>query len=240
MKTKQCLVFDGDDTLWGNAYKYMATEARILLLLTQQLRDKCWPFGKILDLNDEIDAKTAGRSGFGQTRFPISWVKTYQQICRELKMSPQSKIEKNIYDLAGDFWKPPFRFFPGVKRMLRELRGRGYYLVLLTAGDREVQQFKVDDSRAQRYFDRMIIVPRDKTPVLQRFVERFGRSNVTMIGNSAYSDMKPAIQVRVRGVYIPMLSDDWSYHQLHGVPVRTWKRYVTQIKRLDQVLTLFP
>ncbi|MCX6741420.1 MAG: HAD hydrolase-like protein, partial [Candidatus Parcubacteria bacterium] len=210
------------------------------LLLTQQLKDKCWPFGKILNLNDEIDAKIAGRSGFGQTRFPVSWVKTYQQICRELEISPQPKIERKIYDLASDFWKPPFRFFPGAKKMLRELRTRGYYLVLLTAGDREVQQFKIDDSRAERYFDEVIIVPKDKTPVLRRFVKRFGRSNVTMIGNSAHSDMEPAIQSQVKGVYIPMLSDDWSYHQLHDVPVRTWKRYVTQIKSLNQVLTLFP
>jgi len=237
---KKYLVFDGDDTLWGNAWKYMAAEAKILLFLAQRLKDKCRPFGEILKLNDKIDTDIARRLGLDKTRFPTSWVETYRQLCQGSGIKPQPKDEQRIYDLASGFWKPPFRFFPGAKEMLKELHYRGYYLVLLTAGDREVQQFKVDNSCAERYFDQVIIVPENKTLVLARFARKFGRSNVAMIGNSAHSDMGPAIKVRARGIYVPMSSDDWSYHQLRGVPIRAWQKYITQIKSLDQILTLFP
>ena len=112
---KKYLVFDGDDTLWGNAWKYMVTEAKILLFLVQRLQDKCRPFGEILKLNDKIDTDIARRLGLDKTRFPASWAETYRHLCREIGVKLQPKDEQMVYDLASGFWKPPFRFFPGVK-----------------------------------------------------------------------------------------------------------------------------
>ncbi len=240
MEKKQCLVFDGDDTLWGNVWKYQLVEAKILLFLAQRLKEKCWPFGKILDLNDKIDTEDVRDLGLDKSRFPTSWAKTYQQLCQEIKISPREEDAQKIYDLASGFWQPPFYFFEGAVKVLKELRRRGYYLVLLTAGDREVQQFKVDNLKAERYFDEVIIVAEDKALAIMAKAHIFGRSNVVMVGNSAHSDMAAAIKVRVRGVYIPMISDDWSYHNLRRVSSRAWQKYITQLKTLDEILTLFP
>lgn len=239
MKEKQCVVLDGDDTIWGNEWKYKLTEARILFFLVKKFKERCRPFGEILEINDQIDTSIAHALGLGKNRFPGSWVRTYRRLCQELSIQPRPENEQKVLELAGGFWKPPFIFFSGVKKMLKELRRRGYYLVLLTAGDHEVQKFKVDYVKAEEYFDEVIIVPEQKAPTLKCLAKRFGRSNVTMVGNSARSDMGAAIKAGVRGVYVPVVRDDWSYHKIH-IPVHVWKKYIIKINSLNQLLALFP
>jgi putative hydrolase of the HAD superfamily len=83
--------------------------------------------------------------------------------------------------------------------------GARHHLYLLTKGDGEEQQRKVDASGLARHFRAVHIVPEKDVTAFERVAteHRLDRTATWMIGNSPKSDILPARAAGMNAVFIP-------------------------------------
>lgn len=201
---------DLDDTLVPNTYLYHGPIWRCGLIIARAL-GHCSPYPpKVLELQQEIDAGMIPEMDFSVFRFPYSWVKTYRQLAGAAGQQPDPAVEQELLDTAMTFTRGPFRPFPGAVDVLATLRRAGHALFLITAGDRALQNYKIDEAGLRPYFDRrhVKITGRSK---LAKMREVFGRQRegCLMVGDSLGSDIEAAQSLGVTTVWIP--SQTWSY-----------------------------
>ncbi len=233
---RKCLVFDGDDTLWFNAYKYHLPMIKCLEIICKELKEKSVHPLELLKLHNHIDKEMVAKAGFKKDRFPLSFVKTYRRICKERNLIPERRVEQKLLSKAYKFAIPPFPLVKGARKVLRKLKKRGYYLVLLTAGDRKLQKEKIRYNSLERYFDQIIITPLNKKEKLKKLAKKFGKENVWMIGNSKKSDIKAALQIPVKAIYIPCFT--WDYEDVE-LDKKLYRKYVIECRNLVQLLEIF-
>ena len=116
---------------------------------------------------------------------------------------------------------------PGVAAVLEELGGR-HHLYLLTKGESEEQQRKVDASGLAHHFRAIHIVPEKDAAVFESVATGHGldRTATWMIGNSPKSDILPARAAGLNAVFIP--------HQ------QTWVLEQAEIDPADDKVLMLP
>jgi putative hydrolase of the HAD superfamily len=98
----------------------------------------------------------------------------------------------------------PIILLPEVEETLVHLAER-HELTLLTKGQPDEQQAKVDRSGLGRFFKHVGIVKEKEVTVYRRLAEErgFHVPHTWMIGNSPRSDVNPALRAGFNAVYIP-------------------------------------
>ena len=121
-----------------------------------------------------------------------------------LERAPNPDDRAAILQLAGPLLTHTIEPIADVEATLDVLRRR-HDLLLLTKGDEDEQQGKIDVSGLARYF-RSIVIVREKTPeVYADLVDAEGLDPhaTWMIGNSIKSDIKPTLAAGLGAVFIP-------------------------------------
>jgi putative hydrolase of the HAD superfamily len=92
----------------------------------------------------------------------------------------------------------------GVQETLAYLAQR-HTLILLTKGDQDEQQLKVESSGLESYFRHIIIVQEKDVATYERLTTefQFDRATTWMIGNAPRSDINPALKAGLNAVFIP-------------------------------------
>ncbi|MFL5705209.1 MAG: HAD hydrolase-like protein, partial [Ktedonobacteraceae bacterium] len=78
-------------------------------------------------------------------------------------------------------------------------------LILLTKGDQDEQQLKVENSGLDSHFRHIIIVQEKDVATYERLTTefQFDRATTWMIGNAPRSDINPALKAGLNAVFIP-------------------------------------
>jgi FMN phosphatase YigB (HAD superfamily) len=167
---------------------------------------------------NRIDSKLVEKYGVQKHRFPESFIRT----TKELVPEASDRLLKQAEDLAYDTYKkePHYRvqgFIRGSEDMIRELQeDYATQLHLVTVGDTEVQQPKIDALGLDNFFDDIHVCTYTdgKESVFREILEThgYGPEEFYHIGDSASSDITPAINLGGNAVYI---SDepDWLSNQ---------------------------
>lgn len=186
---------DADDTLWDEASLFEAAEERFV----SQVR--AW--------TDEEDVRDRLRKlhfalieevGYG----PVG----YRTALRNFSASQIAPdLRARACALADEVcdWIENTRITPldGVEAALARL-GQEFRLVLITKGDLNWQRTKLEHSALAGAFDEVHIVP-EKDEALYRKIFGPGSSDphAAMIGNSAKSDILPAMSAGALGIHVP-------------------------------------
>lgn len=110
----------------------------------------------------------------------------------------------------------------GAEDVLRFLASRHHRLILMTKGDYTVQQRKIKKNRLLPWFRNHIYVVDDKNPQEFRTIFREEHinqnelGNVLSVGNSYIGDIQPAVQLGLRGIYIPV--NTWAFEKTEQNP----------------------
>jgi len=84
-----------------------------------------------------------------------------------LRDSGHIKTDSDVEKIKAEFQeamkKSDDYLFPDVEETLAYLKNKGYRLILMTFGDPEMQQPKIDNSRIKKYFEKTICEEKDKT-----------------------------------------------------------------------------
>lgn len=196
-RRRQTLIFDADDTLWENNVLFERVIEDYLDWLAHPTLDRA----EIRSLLNEIEAANIVAHGYGSRVF----LKSLADLFERLSERPASDDEASALDaLAARFVLGQVELIPGVAQTLAEL-GERHDLYLMTKGDEEEQQRKVDASALAHYFRTVHIVREKDVHAYRALVleHELVPERTWMIGNSPKSDILPARQAGLNAVFIP-------------------------------------
>jgi putative hydrolase of the HAD superfamily len=195
--THQHLIFDADDTLWENNIYFEQAIAEFVTLLGHSTLTPL----EVREVLNRIEHATIGVHGYGAAGFAHSLAETF----RELAEGDVSDADvERIRTLGVRILTQEKEIIPDVESTLAEL-GRRHTLAILTKGNQEEQELKVERSGLAGYFAHIEIVAEKETATYQQLAGSHGwRPGTTwMIGNSPKSDINPALAAGLNAVYIP-------------------------------------
>lgn len=230
MRQANAWVFDLDDTLMSNVHDYAHPILDACGLIIDTLGDAAPHVSAIIALEQEVDQKrvkeidpvTQKPYGYSMDRFPGSLVEVYRQICKRAGKTSIQDVEAQLVRIGYKAFDPARygkNLYPDTLATLNNLQAKGDQILLLTKGDKRVQNKKLSVLDAGKRFARVEVVE-NKTPgVFTGMVKGFEDYRLFSVGNSYESDIQPALEA--------------GYH--HGVwtPVETWE----VIGQLDKIRT---
>jgi putative hydrolase of the HAD superfamily len=187
------LLFDADDTLWENNIYYEQAIHKFIAFLNHSRLTHEEVRAKV----DEIER----RGGYGTIVFTGNLVEAYQALAeKEILEADLAQVRQ----MGEAIRSHPLQLMDGVVETLEYLSPR-HELYLLTKGDPQEQQLKVDKSGIQAYFREVFIVPEKNAAAYQNIlaIKALDAERTWMIGNSPRSDINPALAAGINAVFIP-------------------------------------
>lgn len=215
--------FDLDDTLMFNHHYYSLALTEFINHIITTLGPRTPNAQTILELQAKRDIEAVKANGFSMERFPTSCADTYLEIANTLGVDPKKsklgasqayEIGRRVFD--SNFWIKDL--MPNAIKTLDYLKEQGDSLFLLTAGDPRVQNRKIEFYGLAKWFgDQMHVVPHHKKEKLVEIVSGRNKKDAWFVGNSARSDIAPALEIGIGAIYIPQ--ETWAYdkHDLASV-----------------------
>jgi len=212
--------FDLDDTLMFNHHYYSLALADFIKHVITTLGPRAPNAETILELQSKRDIAAAKATGFAMERFPQSCTDTYLEIAKTLNINGEAgavqayEIGKRVFD--SNFWIK--NLIPNAIQTLEYLKEQRDELFLLTTGDPRVQNKKIEFYGLSKWFgDHMHVVPHHKKEKLTELISGRNKDSVWFVGNSARSDITPALEIGIGAVYIPQ--ETWAYdkHDLASI-----------------------
>ncbi|HEY0755787.1 MAG TPA: HAD family hydrolase [Ktedonobacteraceae bacterium] len=190
---QQYLLIDADDTLWeNNIYFERAIHEFISFLNHSSLQP-----GEVRAVLNEIEHTM----GYGSINFARSLVATYQRLAEHTIGEGELARVREFGTLIAQH---PIEIMSDVQETLSYLTAR-HQLILLTKGDPEEQQLKLDNSGLASYFTSILIVAEKHLATYQQLISSMSLDpqSTWMIGNSPGSDINPALAAGLNAVFIP-------------------------------------
>ncbi len=222
------LIFDGDDTLWFVEELYDQALERA----QGAVDDFGLPGAAWRQLQREIDLENVKTLGVSSERFPLSSRQALAEIGRIQGVEIPSTLTQAVADISASVFGMPALQITTAAYVLSILRSR-YSIVLLTKGDEDVQQRRIDDAGLRPYFDAISIVPDKNESVFAAIVQECDVEpwHAWSIGNSLASDINPAIRAGLNAIWID--AHVWEHERREIEPAHT---RVVVLDSLDQVL----
>jgi putative hydrolase of the HAD superfamily len=193
----QVLIFDADDTLWENNVRFERVIDDFLDWLEHPTRDRA----AIRAVLDDVEAANSVAHGYGARVF----LRSLGECLERLTQRPTTREERRRLDaLAAALLDHRVDLLPGVSETLEEL-GTRHDMFLLTKGDPDEQQGKLEASGLRSYFRSVRIVPEKDVATYRSLAVELSLPLATtwMVGNSPRSDVLPARQAGMRAVFLP-------------------------------------
>ena len=203
---RQALIFDADDTLWHNNVLFDRVVEDYLDWLAHPTLDRAQLRAVLAD----VELANARAGGYGARAFLRNLGETFRRLMdRPMTAAETAELE----GLAEALLRHDIELMPDVAAVLADL-GTRHDLYLLTKGDREEQQRKVDASGLAPHFRSVHIVPEKDPAVYRELAAQHGLdpASTWMIGNSPRSDILPARAAGWNAVYLPHQHSWWLEH----------------------------
>jgi putative hydrolase of the HAD superfamily len=195
--TRQYLLIDADDTLWENNIYF----ERAFDEFVEYLDHSTLTAPEIRAVLDEIEITNSKIHGYGSLNFGRNLRECYRHLTeRDVREEDLS----TVMSFAERILECPMEVIAGVPETLEYLAAR-HDLTLFTKGHREEQKLKIDRSGLGIYFGHTAIVKEKDVAAYRALVEQRGLDpeRVWMAGNSAKSDINPALEAGLNAVFLP-------------------------------------
>jgi putative hydrolase of the HAD superfamily len=194
---RQFLMIDADDTLWENNIYF----ERAFDEFVEYLGHSTLSAPEIRAVLDEIELANSKIHGYGSMNFGRNLRQCYQHLTErdvcEVDLDTVVSFAERILDC-------PMEVIAGVPETLEYLASR-HDLTLFTKGHPDEQKLKIDRSGLGAYFGHTAIVKEKDVAAYSALVEERGIDSALawMAGNSAKSDINPALEAGLNAVFIP-------------------------------------
>jgi len=198
--SKRVWIIDADDTVWEDHLHYE--------VLINDLIDHMTKSGvsmgrlEMRRIVDDVEKEMIPKVGWGPHGFEVSLRESVAKISKEAGIVVEEP--HNIYsEVERVLCAVPHIIIDGVVETLSMLSLRGDSLVLFTQGDRSVQFGKIIRSNLFGSFANICVVQQKDKDTLTKLTSSLNLdvSNVTVVGNSLMSDVKPALECGLQAVH---------------------------------------
>jgi putative hydrolase of the HAD superfamily len=226
---RQHLIFDADDTLWENNVLFERTIDDFIDWLAHPTLDPV----AVRQILIDIERANAAAHGYGSKVFLRSLHDCFERLA-ERPVDEAAAAE--IVALAHRLEHHEVELIPDVAVTLDALAER-HDVLLLTKGDPEEQQRKIDASGLAHHFRRAVVVPEKEPNVYAELAaaEGLDPSRTWMVGNSIKSDVNPALAVGMGAVFIPN-ENTWALEHAELQPGAT---RLLQLQRFGELVHHF-
>ena len=192
----QTLLIDADDTLWENNIYFERAIADFMALLDCHHHTP----PEIREVLNRCEHATIAARGYGIVSFEQSLVDCFT----ELSTCPPSEEQRQcIAGFARSIADQAIELIHGVAETLPVLAKR-HHLILVTKGNRQEQQKKVERSGVHGHFAAVEIPPEKHPDAYREIVTRYALApeSTWMVGNSPRSDINASLAAGINAVYV--------------------------------------
>jgi len=197
---------DWDDTIAENIRYFREAEAEATRLIADLTGADP---AEVARRGAELDVIVAHRMGLGQDSLETSWTQCYHEFCAAGGLAPDPGVEARLRRLCAWPYEARQELLPGAAETLEWLNSRGFEVTIWTAGDAEVQARKIRESGLSYLIHRQAIVPVKTAERLREFIGDRDPERCFVVGNSAHSDVRPALSLGVAVFHIDVQT--WGY-----------------------------
>jgi putative hydrolase of the HAD superfamily len=192
---RDCIIFDGDNTLW-----------HIEALYDEARRRLCEALGRLgVDpisaeaFQRRRDAELYGSHGYSPARFPQSFVDTL----RHFHPAANQDLTATVRRLGEAVFEATPKVQEDADVVLAQL-STSHRLVLFTAGDEDIQRRRVAEFGRAHHFSCVRIVPTKNAHAFGTLLSdlQLDVRRTWMVGDSINSDILPALEAGLRAVYL--------------------------------------
>jgi putative hydrolase of the HAD superfamily len=222
---RQYLMIDADDTLWENNIYF----ERAFDEFVQYLDHSTLSGPEVREVLDQIELVNAKIHGYGSLNFGRNLRQCYQHLAER---DVREEDLRKVMSFAERILDCPMEMIDGVPGTLEYLASR-HDLTLFTKGHPEEQKLKIDRSGLGAYFGHTAIVKEKDVPAYRALVGERGidPARTWMAGNSAKSDVNPALEAGLNAVFIPH-AHTWS---LERQDIRPGKGRLLMLERFTDL-----
>jgi len=194
------LIIDADDTLWENNIYYEACAAEYAELLADEGYDP----REAEEMMAVVERERIPEVGYAPEEFARSLVISYERLCARQDRAVRSEVVEAIWAIGRKVTDYPMVLLDGVEASLEALEG-DHRLILLTKGDDRVQREKLARSGLEGFFEGVHVVWEKDADVFRDLIDQYNLvpERTWMVGNSPRSDVNPAVEAGIGGVYVP-------------------------------------
>lgn len=211
---KQHILFDLDDTLIHCNRFFNEARSEFMTAMVSCFQGYPIDVKLIEETQEHIDLSGIELHGLGKNRFPESLVATYRLMCDKYGKTPDSVEEQELQAIGYGVYTKPVELYPHAQETLELLRQAGHELYLYTGGDFEIQTAKVLNAGLQDIFpeERRFITEHKNRDMLAKILQEKNllHEHTWMIGNSARSDIRPALEEGIHAIHLPD-KGGWSF-----------------------------
>ncbi len=224
------IIFDGDDTLWETSVFYNEAKASFF----NEMSSLGFDIEEVKPTFEKTDIANIKKLGFTKLRFPTSMADTYVYFCKKYGIDNKSEISRKFEALGKSVFERKPIILDQAEFVLKKAKSQ-YKLILATKGDLEIQQLKITHSGLAKHFNKIYILD-DKTK--KEFSQILRENNLEnaktwSVGNSLKSDIKPALQLGMKAIWIPH-NETWNYE--HETIPTSYSFF--QVNSLGQILEI--
>lgn len=215
----RAIVFDGDDTLWLTQRIYWNAREQFLDVMVRMGFDREASFNRF----EAIDLANIPTRKLSMHRFPHSMAQTYRELTEAAGKPVDAAVESEVRAIGYSVFEIAPALIEGAREMLETLRAEtDIRLILMTAGDAEVQNRRIDTSGLRDLFHAIYIpeLKKNEDYVAMLAKEELRPDEAWMIGNSIKSDILPADAAGMRTAFLTTGSS-WAYDKVATFPAST-------------------
>lgn len=194
MMENTLLIFDFDDTIIATNLEFEKTNELIANKIANLLYGNDDNVSEILTMQRKFDMDLIKQYGFARPRYLLSWHTTYEYFCKQVGQPIEDEVSKEIEVLVNDVYERRFENIPDSIPVLKELHDAGYRMIILTAGEDEIQRKRVKESGALDFVDEVYVYLVKTPSTLKEVMDKNPAEHYVMIGNSLKSDIHPALE----------------------------------------------
>ncbi len=214
-------IYDLDDTLIPNQHDYTVAQLEFIKFVNEKIGFRAPDIQSIINEQVAIDNKRVKDMKFKMERFPGSIRLAYQTICEKLGVEFTNDDLDQAYTIGMlAFDKKRYEqqgLVPHASETLDFLARQGDTLILLTKGDKKVQNMKIEANKLDKWFPQVFVTPTKSAEMLSNISRDYFPKKTWHVGNSIRSDVEPAIQAGIGMIYIPC--ETWAWEKDHkGLP----------------------
>jgi putative hydrolase of the HAD superfamily len=207
MKKDIQLIWDFDDTIVQTNVEFEKTNQETAEVIAKAVYGKIIDVERIKTYQRKLDVEMVVIYGFIPPRYLMSWLATYEHFAREAKLAVNPVTKELIEATINNLYIRQYENIPQSISVMKQLKQEGYSMIVLTAGQDEIQKRKVRESGAIDFVDEVLVYPRKTPETLQEVMEKFPAVHHAMIGNSLKSDIFPALENNAWGFHFER--DTW-------------------------------